>query len=343
MSSQASQPNEEDTPGGFQVICCPIQYARSASDVKPLPPSTTPLAIEERVPSNISKGGSVIGLFRTQSRAASTIGGEQGPDADADAGADAGQVDTGVALQPSRSVISRISISQGSLEKPQSMNEIQSRSFASVQGHSIHAGEGDIDVAAIPYGYYEGQARQSRRRGCKNGVIIASVCVFVGLCAGLIVLSARTQTSQVAKSMNRYEYTRDSDGDGIGDELEKELGLNWTNYDTDGDGTNDGDELRLVIAETGAIAQMMMMPGGAPKSPKAPSAPKSPKAPSAPKSPKAPSAPKSPKAPSAPKSPKAPSAPKSPKAPSAPKSPKAPSAPKSPKAPSAPTSAPNVD
>ena len=61
---------------GFQINCCPIQYARSASDIKPLPPSTStapPLALEERVVSNRSS----IGLYRNSrsnsSRAAASM------------------------------------------------------------------------------------------------------------------------------------------------------------------------------------------------------------------------------------------------------------------------------
>ena len=325
-------PSQEAPEGyGFQINCCPIQYTRSASDVKPLPPSTSPLALEERVASNRSS----IGLFRNRSNssraAASMHNGDEeeqannniavqrtlSTKADCEEGPEAElfDVDTGDSIQLSRT---RSSIhSQRSTDKPQSMHSTPSKSFASAQGGD----EGNIDV--VPLGYYEQQARRSRRRKC---AIIASVLVFIGLCAVVIGLSLSTD-SIVNGAMNRFGLaaTRDSDRDGISDELELRLGLDPRNPDTDGDGISDGDELNA----SAAVASMMAP--SCPKSPKAPSAPKSPKAPSAPKSPKAPSAPKSPKAPSATKSPKAPSAPKSPKAPSAPKSPKAPSAPKSPK------------
>ncbi len=394
MDSQAS--NEEDTSGGFQIVCCPI--TRVVSDVRPLPPSTAPLPLEDRVSSSISKGNISLGrvssniskgnisLGRKPSRV-SVAESEQfsideqastgGADADADAGqvievpksrsdlsslfrkssraadeqsvtegidADVGQAvldvqksrsvlsqggleirvreDGGVAIEPSRS---RSALSQNVVENPQSMYNTQSGS-ASVQGHNnIYAGEGDIDISAVPYGHGYYEPRPSRgRNNWKCGLGIVSVCIFVGLCGTLILLSFNTQGSGVEQNMNRFHLTGDSDGDGIGDALELEMGLDPHNRDTDGDGMNDGDALFLRIEAEGGVEAMMMM---AAKSPKAPTAPKSPKAPTAPKSPKAPTAPKSPKAPTAPKSPKAPTAPKSPKAPTAPKSPKAPSTP----------------
>ena len=232
-----------------------------------------------------------------------------------------GQVDTGVAINPTRSHSSMHS--QRDIEKP-------SKSFPIVQHHNDnlhgrgHGGDGLIDIAAIPYGYghyYEEQRRQSRGRGCLKGLAVVALCVLVGLSAAFIALSLSTGQT-VKQTMQMYSLTTDTDGDGLSDDLEKSLGLDPYNWDTNGDGKGDGADVAIILGSQA----MMMMPAA--KSPKAPSAPKSPKAPSAPKSPKAPSAPKSPKAPSAPKSPKAPSAPKSPKAPSAPKSPKAPSAPK---------------
>ena len=396
MDSQAS--NEEDTSAGFQIVCCPI--TRVVSDVRPLPPSTGPLPLEDRVSSNVSKGNVSLGrvssnvskgnisLGRKSSRV--SVAEPEHPSIDeqvstggADADADAGQVievpksrsvlsglfrkssrvtdeqsfvdeqsvtggtdadvvqdvldvqksrsvlsqggleirvRDGVAIEPSRS---RSALSQNVVEKPQSMYNTQSGSV-SVQGHNnIYAGEGDIDISAVPYGHGYYEPRPSRgRNNWKCGLGIVSVCIFVGLCGTLILLSFNTQGSGVEQNMNRFHLTGDSDGDGIGDALELELGLDPNNRDTDGDGMNDGDALFLRIEEQGGVAAMMMA-----KSPKAPTAPKSPKAPTAPKSPKAPTAPTSPKAPTAPKSPKATTAPKSPKAPTAPKSPKGPTPP----------------
>eukprot|EP00986_Skeletonema_menzelii_P001075 scaffold289_cov144-Skeletonema_menzelii.AAC.11 len=52
-----SNDNEEDTPSqlGLLHLCCPIEYAHAASNIKPLPTSTTPLAGEEQVSSTRSK------------------------------------------------------------------------------------------------------------------------------------------------------------------------------------------------------------------------------------------------------------------------------------------------
>ena len=266
---------DDDTPYGFQLNCCPVQYLHpdSEAEVKALPP----LALEERASSTRSTG-----LFRNRSRAASAHDGEQ-PDIDIDVrrsassrageeGLEAGQVfDSGVSIQSSRSL--------------------------------------SVNSTSVPLGYNQQQAHQSGGRKWKKGAAIALVCAFVGLCAVVIALSLSAD-SIVAAGMNRYGLLGDSDNDGIGDELEKQLGLDPFDWDTNGDGKSDREELELLVAER--LAASASAPT-CPKSPKAPSAPKSPKAPSAPKSPKAPSAPKSPKAPSAPKSPKAPSAPKSPK------------------------------
>ena len=381
MYSQTSS-NEEDISGGLQIICCPIN--RVVSDVRPLPPSTAPLPLEDHVSSNISKGNISLGrkpsrvsvadqqpsvdeqvgtetegadadaeqvlevqksrsvlssLFRKSSHAAEqpfveehsvvTEGADADAEqvlevqksrsvlsslfrksshaaeqpfveeqaitggADADADADAGQVlevqksrsvlsqsgleirvrEDGVAVEPS---CSQSDLSQNVVEKPQSMynNNTQSGS-ASVQGPSIHAGEGDINVADVPYGhaYYEPRPSMGRDRK-KWGLGLVSVCVFVGLCATLIVLSANTQRSrvEVEQNMNRYGLTGDYDGDGISNGLEIELGLDPFNADSDGDGVSDGEEFELLLKEQGASGLVMMTKGSKAPGSKAPKA-----------------------------------------------------------------------
>ena len=143
--------------------------------------------------------------------------------------------------------------SQRSTVKPETMHSTQTQSFASVQGGD------EENMVVVPLGYYEEQARRSKRRKC---AIISSVCVFVALCGVVIGLSLSSSTI-VLGAMNR-----DSDGDGVTDHVEKRLGLVPLKQDTDGDGFSDGEELEE--------AKIMMMTKAS-KSPKAPSATKSPK------------------------------------------------------------------
>ena len=208
-------------------------------------------------------------------------------------GPDAGQVDTGVAI-----------------------NGHPSKSFPSAQGHNIqpHVGEGRqlVDITEIPYGGYYEERRRSRGSGCLKGVAVVALCIVVGLSSAFLALSISTRQT-VKKTLQANTLTRDTDGDGLSDDIELRLGLDPTKWDTNGDGFSDGQDVGFLIG-----TQAMMMT----KSPKAPTAPKSPKAPTASKSPKAPTelglglglGSKSPKAPTASKSPKAPTAPKSPKA-----------------------------
>ena len=218
--------------------------------------------------------------------------------------------DGGIAVEPS---CSRSGLSQNVVEKPQSMYNSQSGS-ASVQGPSIHAGEGDIgiediDIAAVPYGHahYETSSSMGRDRK-KWGLGLVALCVFVGLCAALITLSVNTQHSALKEAMNRFQG--DSDGDGIKDELELVLGLDPLKADTDGDGLSDGEELELLLKKREGAMAMMGKTSKTPASTKTPKAaslgtsattmmmvmePKTPKAPAATKSPKPPASTKTPK------------------------------------------------
>ena len=176
--------------------------------------------------------------------------------------------DTGVSVHSQRSTV-----------KPETMHSTQTQSFASVQG-----GDEEENMDVVPLGYYEEQARRSKRRKC---AIISSVCVFVALCGVVIGLSLSSGTI-VSGAMNRFGLTanRDSDGDGVTDLVEKRLGLDPLNQDTDGDGFSDGEELDVAIAMMTTKASKSPNKGASPKSPKAPYASKSPKAPSTSKSPK---------------------------------------------------------
>ena len=260
------QPSSEESGSGydFHINCCPVyQYARSPSDVKPLPPSTStaPLALEERVSSTRSKGS--IGLFRNLSRAASTHDGEQpnidvqrsrstsvkayvGEEEEEEEGPEAGQVSD--IIQPCRT---RSVQSQRGVRKSHSTDNTQSDSFASVQGGD----EENIDnnSAVVPFWQDEQQARQSWGRcNWKKRDIIASACVLAGLCAIVIGLSLTTD-SIVTGYSQKYGLTGDRDRDGVGDELEEILGLDPSKYDTNGDGKSDGEEVALIFG----TAEMM--------------------------------------------------------------------------------------
>ena len=147
--------DDTDTPAEYQILCCPIEYARSASEVKPLPPSTTPLAVEEGASPTRSKES--IGHFRQPSREASANDGEQNiidmqPSSSAETGEEglesSGRDDTGVAIKPSRTHSSVNS--QRGIKQTQSMYKNQSKSFASVQGHDIESGQVDTGAAIRP-------------------------------------------------------------------------------------------------------------------------------------------------------------------------------------------------
>ena len=124
--------------------------------------------------------------------------------------------------------------------------------FADVQNNIIN--EEDFVIASSNPSRQEQeeqqrqQIRQRRRR--KKCVTIALMwCAFLFLSAGLVVIFMSTDTF-VKKSMQRYSLTGDSDGDGLGDELELRLSLDPMNRDTDGNGISDGEEVQLVVSES---------------------------------------------------------------------------------------------
>jgi len=101
--------------------------------------------------------------------------------------------------------------------------------------------------------------RRRRNNCCAN---IAIMCVCLGVCAGLVVLYLSTDTL-IQQSLQKHGSLRDSDGDGLSDEIEMLLGTDPLNADTDGDGIIDGEEM----AE---FAQVATTRAKAPKRSKAP-------------------------------------------------------------------------
>ncbi len=111
--------------------------------------------------------------------------------------------------------------------------------------------------ATIPYGQDEEQAqphpRHKRQRRSRNKcVAIATICVCLGLCVGMVILLFSTDTL-VKQSLLRNSPTKDSDGDGLSDELEVQLGFDPMKPDTDGDGMSDGDE---VVSDTDPVRRL---------------------------------------------------------------------------------------
>ena len=121
----------------------------------------------------------------------------------------------------------------------------QSASDRNAQQGSLNR-EGFLIDKTIPYGQdreqeQEPQKKGERQRRTRRNVV--TLCVSLGiLCVGLIVMLFSTDIF-VRKSIDRHDLTIDSDGDGISDGLEMQLGTNPFNPDTDGDGLNDNEEI----------------------------------------------------------------------------------------------------
>ena len=200
---------------------------------------------------------------------------------------------TGILKQPSRSrsfANSQSGSSVANLEKPDiDMQRIASETggddyvcpgdediviqlspspSADVQGDIIN--EEDFVIASTTSAQeQEQQILQKRQRRKRKKCVTAAVawCTFLFLSAGLVVVFMSTDTI-VKQSMQRHSLTGDSDGDGLGDELELRLGLDPMNRDTDGDGISDGEEVQLFVGESLSTAATRTMDTKTTKQPK---------------------------------------------------------------------------
>ncbi len=101
----------------------------------------------------------------------------------------------------------------------------------------------------------------------------------------------------------------DTDGDGLGDAAEAELGTDPFNADTDGDGFSDGDEVKLYGTDpldAASIPDALVDPTDSPDSPDDDDSPPTPDSPDTPDSPESVDSPDSPPTPDSPDTPDSP-------------------------------------
>jgi hypothetical protein len=298
---QLSRPEHEyeddDAPVGYQIVCCPVQLNRSSSEAsQTLPPSSkiapsTAVEVED-TPAPAQLGGSRTTSLQRPSSFHQSVGLHAPNDEDEEqpniyvqrstSQASRGRGD-GTAIQPSRS-LSYANSQLGSVNEEQpDINVQRSTSVRSrgdgiaiqpAQSHHSYANshhdsideeafaelvEEDEDEEEQEQVLVEPRRRRQRRPCCAT---VAIMCVCLGVCAGLVVLYLSTDTL-IQQSLQKHGSLRDSDGDGLSDEIEMLLGTDPLNADTDGDGIIDGEEL----AE---FAQVATTRAKAPKRSKAP-------------------------------------------------------------------------
>lgn len=317
--------DDEGIPAGFQVVCCPIQLNRSSSGAAKLLQLPSSAIEDTNTPVQLGHTTSLrstssskrsISLNRKQSRPTNLNDGDEDEDEEQPTidvqrstsqtrRGDATGTSSGILVQPSRSrSFANSQSDSANLEKTGidasqtsgdddiviQLSPSQSSPFADVQDNIIN--EEDFVIAASASRQEQEQQLQQRRqrRQRKKCVTVAIMwCAFLFLSAGLVVVFMSTDTL-VKQSMQRHSLTGDSDGDGLGDELELRLGLDPMNRDTDGNGMSDGEDVQLVVgaslSKTTKTTDTKTTKTKQSKAPTAPKAPKQTKAPTAPKAPK---------------------------------------------------------
>eukprot|EP00984_Skeletonema_dohrnii_P031233 scaffold23474_cov144-Skeletonema_dohrnii-CCMP3373.AAC.3 len=148
--------------------------------------------------------------------------------------------------QPNININMQRSISQTRRDDSIAIQPSLSHSYARSQ-HGSDDDEKFVITESIPIRQRQQQVRmqeqepQNRRHqkpriGWKKFAKVATLCVCLCVCAGLIALFLN------ADKLGFGRKRRDSDGDGLSDELELKLGSDPFNPDTDGDGIIDGEE-----------------------------------------------------------------------------------------------------
>ena len=279
---------DDGTPAGFHIVCCPIQLNRSSSGEAPKLLQLPSTAVEDLAPVKLGHAASLQRPSSSHSRQSISLNrlpcrptnendeDEDHPDINnIDVQRSTSQTrrggatdaDTNALVQPSRSrSFANSQSGNANLENPDIVDMQRSASqareddsiviqpspsqssllFADVQDNIIDE-EDYVIATSIPYAQDHSQQHQKRRQGRSRDkcVTIATIFVCLGLCAGLVVLFSSTDTL-VKQSLLRRSQTNDSDGDGLSDELEVQLGFDPMNPDTDGDGESDGDEVVIV-------------------------------------------------------------------------------------------------
>eukprot|EP00984_Skeletonema_dohrnii_P031234 scaffold23474_cov144-Skeletonema_dohrnii-CCMP3373.AAC.4 len=310
LSRPEHEYEDDDAPVGYQIVCCPVQLNRSSSEAsQTLPPSSkiapatavevqdTPAPVQlsgSRSTTSLQRPSSFhqsVGLHREPSRTTTPNDeDEEQPNIyvqRSTSQASRGRGD-GTAIQPSRS-LSFANSQLGSVNEEQPDINVQRSTSVRSRGDGIviqpsqsdhsNSQHDSIDEEAfaelveeeeeeeeLEQVLVEPRRRRQRRPCCAT---VAIMCVCLGVCAGLVVLYLSTDTL-IQQSLQKHSSLRDSDGDGLSDEIEMLLGTDPLNPDTDGDGTIDGEEL----AE---FAQVATARAKAPKGSKAPRGSKAPK------------------------------------------------------------------